>query len=76
VSEQRANERDRKRTLQGQVLYVTSFAPEKAGVLLTEDAIAENAQASSLFLLPGTGTFRHEGEPAIGDPSLVGAALT
>jgi hypothetical protein len=51
VSEQRANERDREGTLQGQVLHVTPFAPEKAGVLLTEDAIPENAQASSLSVI-------------------------
>jgi hypothetical protein len=48
VSEQGANERDGEGAREGQALDVTSFAPEKAGVLLPEDAVSENAQASSL----------------------------
>jgi hypothetical protein len=51
VSKQRANEGDRERALEGQVLDVSSFAPEKAGVLLTEDAISKNAQARSLSVI-------------------------
>jgi hypothetical protein len=44
VSKQGANERDGEGTGQGQVLDVTSLAPEKAGVFLAEDTIPEDAQ--------------------------------
>ena len=48
VREQRADERDRGRSLEGQVLHVTALAAEEARVLLPQYAIPEDAQATEV----------------------------